>query len=371
MSATPANRWKLGAFVVLGIALALGSLVWLGGAHFKRETLKVVTYFDESVQGLDVGSAVKYRGVPIGSVASIRVSPDQRLIEVGLDLYADQLDRLGLDFSGDDGRRVPGTVYAQLASSGLTGLRFVEIGLRSSETALVTPAFDVDERFLPAQTSTMTSVEAAVKQAALKSGEFGAQMVAAVTRLNDVLDRLNGFVSDVSKAALPEQGRQLLQSANGVTSSADRLIGRLDATVAELKLNDLASTAKGTLDELHQTLVTARAILDRVNRDDSPVASTLAEVKRVVADLDRAVNEAEVGKLSQDLRTTLKGVDSATGELGAASRGILDLRDDLEMTLASLRDASDSLRALVEDLRRDPNSLFFGRKPNEIPGKNP
>jgi len=40
------------------------------------------TYFDESVQGLQVDSAIKYRGVEIGKVQSIGVAPDYRLIEV-------------------------------------------------------------------------------------------------------------------------------------------------------------------------------------------------------------------------------------------------------------------------------------------------
>ncbi len=371
MTANPTNRAKLGAFVLLCVALLLVTVAWLGGGRFNRQTVGVVTYFDESVQGLDVGSAVKYRGVPIGNVAAIRVSRDQRLIEVSCDLYQDALARFGLDLGGSGDRSVRDTLYAQLASSGLTGLRFVEIGLRSPETALVKPAFAVGDDFLPAQMSTMTSVETAVKQAALKSGEFGAQLVAAVSRLNDVLDRLNGFMGDVSKAALPEQGKELLESARGVTTSADRLIGQLDRTVSDLKLTDLASTARGTLDELHETLATARQILERVNRPDNAVESTLVEVKRAIADLDRAVNEAEVGKLSAALQRTLVNVDGATGRVGDASVAMVDLRDDLETTLASLRDAADSLRALVEDLRRDPNSLFFGRKPNEIPGKNP
>ena len=41
-----------------------------------------VTYFDESVQGLQVDSIVKFRGVDIGTVRKIGVAPDQRLVEV-------------------------------------------------------------------------------------------------------------------------------------------------------------------------------------------------------------------------------------------------------------------------------------------------
>ena len=63
------NYWKLGAFVLGGIALAFAVLVWLGAGDWNRKTRTIVTYFDESVQGLEVGAALKFRGVPVGTVS--------------------------------------------------------------------------------------------------------------------------------------------------------------------------------------------------------------------------------------------------------------------------------------------------------------
>ena len=68
MSAARTNPWKLGLFVVSGFVIAFASLVWLGSQSLDRQTQRVITYFDESVQGLEVGSPVKFRGVVIGSV---------------------------------------------------------------------------------------------------------------------------------------------------------------------------------------------------------------------------------------------------------------------------------------------------------------
>jgi paraquat-inducible protein B len=49
------NRWKLGLFVILGLALATAAAVVLGAHTFNEATVRNLSYFDESVQGLDVG----------------------------------------------------------------------------------------------------------------------------------------------------------------------------------------------------------------------------------------------------------------------------------------------------------------------------
>jgi len=68
--AAPTNHWKLGFFVVVGFVVAMATVVALGARSLKKKTVTYQSYFDESVQGLDVGSPVKFRGVSIGSVAT-------------------------------------------------------------------------------------------------------------------------------------------------------------------------------------------------------------------------------------------------------------------------------------------------------------
>jgi hypothetical protein len=73
-----------------------------------------VTYFDESVQGLDVGSPVKFRGVTLGTVSTITVAPDRRHVEVWMRIYQDELSRMGFDPTAP---RDP-TLRPQLAAAG-------------------------------------------------------------------------------------------------------------------------------------------------------------------------------------------------------------------------------------------------------------
>src|SRR5262249_26043459 len=128
MATTATNHWKLGLFVLAGIATVIATLFWLGARRFQRTPFPAVTSFDEPVQGLDVGSPVKFRGVTVGTVADITIAPDHRHVQVTSDIYVDALARLGL------GNRAPrqGEEFVnpllriQLVSAGITGVRFLQ-----------------------------------------------------------------------------------------------------------------------------------------------------------------------------------------------------------------------------------------------------
>ena len=75
MIAAPTDRWKLGLFVVIGLTVGLGSLFWIGAQRLNRDSVQIVTYFQEPVGGLEEGSAVKMRGVSVGIVDTITIAP--------------------------------------------------------------------------------------------------------------------------------------------------------------------------------------------------------------------------------------------------------------------------------------------------------
>ena len=78
----PTNHFKLGLFVLGALGASMGAAVAFGASAAKHQTVTYHTFFNESVQGLDVGTPVKYRGVPIGVVAGIDIAPDRRHVDV-------------------------------------------------------------------------------------------------------------------------------------------------------------------------------------------------------------------------------------------------------------------------------------------------
>jgi len=65
------SKFMVGLFVTVGVFIGLVAIIWLGASNYFEKGLMYVTYFDESVQGLQADSAVKYRGVEVsrGKVA--------------------------------------------------------------------------------------------------------------------------------------------------------------------------------------------------------------------------------------------------------------------------------------------------------------
>ena len=72
-----ANYFKLGLFVIGALMAGMIVLVIIGSGRWFQPKLTVETYFNESVQGLDIGSKLKYRGVAIGDVTKIGFSYNQ------------------------------------------------------------------------------------------------------------------------------------------------------------------------------------------------------------------------------------------------------------------------------------------------------
>src|SRR6266481_5258268 len=77
-----ANPLLVGSFVLGGLALAVTVIATIGSGKFFLHTQRFVVYFDGSVNGLDTGAPVKFRGVPIGTVTDVRLKlPPQQVAD--------------------------------------------------------------------------------------------------------------------------------------------------------------------------------------------------------------------------------------------------------------------------------------------------
>jgi len=73
-----------------------------------------MAYFTGDVTGLGVGSAVRYRGVPVGTVRDIRLDPTNvEQVQVLMDVSADA--------------PIKEDTIAQLALQGITGVAFIQL----------------------------------------------------------------------------------------------------------------------------------------------------------------------------------------------------------------------------------------------------
>ena len=70
-----ASYFKIGLFVILGSLLIVTAIVIFGAGAIFQEYIYVESYFEDSVQGLSVGSPMKFRGVDVGQVSEIGLGP--------------------------------------------------------------------------------------------------------------------------------------------------------------------------------------------------------------------------------------------------------------------------------------------------------
>ena len=59
------SKFLIGLFVMGGVIIGAGIIVWIGASKYFQKGSTYVTFFDESVQGLQMDSSVKYRGVDV------------------------------------------------------------------------------------------------------------------------------------------------------------------------------------------------------------------------------------------------------------------------------------------------------------------
>ena len=304
----PTNHWKLGAFVLGSVLVGLGAAAFLTAQALQVATVTYTSFFDEAVTGLEVAAPVSYRGVRIGSVTAIDVAPDRRHVEITYALGVSVLARLGLAGTSQ-GREtritVPPDLRVQIASTGLTGTKYLQIDF--FDTAGAPPPvlpFPVPANTIPTTPSTMKNLEDAVVRAVDQLPILAKALTALVARLDAIVD-------DV-------QRRDLSGRAVASLDAATRLVGALQAKLDQLPVAELSRSAAATMDGI-------QAVLRRLDGDDGLLASA----------------------------------QRASDGLGDAAGPRLGAR--IDESGRSLREAADAVRQLAEALQRDPDMLLKGK----------
>jgi len=280
----PTNHWKLGLFVVAGIALGIAAVFWIGYRRFNKASVPLVTYFDESVQGLDVGSPVKFRGVTLGTVSTITVAPDQRHVEVWMRIYTDELRRMGFD----PRRPRDPELRPQLASAGITGVKFVQFDTFPPERYPVPELqFAVPETYyVPSVPSTLKSLE-----------EVANELVAKLPRISD---QLGDTLVEAKKAlrTLSDLGSWVRSDESGLT----HVVRSIDeaATTVKIAIRDA---------ELARTAETLRTAANSVNGTANQFGGQTAELDGTLAALREALEalRALAARLERDPSALLRG----------------------------------------------------------------
>ena len=286
MSEKP-NYFKIGLFTILGILLLAGAVIIFGGGKFFEKKYYVETYFDQSVEGLSVGSALKFQGVKIGNVTLLgfvfndykteysyvlvraETFPDRRITQAkGEGKISDEERRQNIEDSIQKGLRL------QLASQGVTGLAFLNAVFLDPARH---PPLPIDWKpkyiYIPSAPGTITMITQSIEKLteAIDSIDF--------KEISDEIEALvvslNTAVQEAKVGELSKDLRALVKSLNATTTELDKILKSKDVQVAISNISD-------TTGELKKTLIRTNRLL--VNREHN-LKITLENVERITEDL--------------------------------------------------------------------------------------
>ena len=331
--ATRVQKIQVGVFVAVCGGLIIAVLALFSGVRREKPMVHFIE-FDETVSGLYPGSEVRYRGVPIGSVTEITVTPQNRIL-VRIQSRPSII-------------RIRQGMTAQLNATGITGQLYINLKGGISGSPPLAPGV-----MIPSQPSLFANLSA---------------------QLPPLLLSVNALLVRLEKVLKVEGG------LGNIAQTAGELVTRLDTTVAEVGtravtlLDRLNAVAEGELRTLirdvHATSQMTRQVLDQAApawRDAlTRSAETLQQLSDNVAQLDLHTTNVQAQRALQRL-TTLAEALSGTGE--ELTLTLQQVRGDtsnvelhLRQAVKSWRETLTSAKALFDYLERDPSALLTGKR---------
>lgn len=215
--ASTKTKFAVGLFVAGGISIAILTIIWLGVTRYFEKGHYYVTYFNESVQGLDKDSPVKYRGVSIGRVEKIGVAPDSKLIEVILKI--------------ESGQKLGSEIVTQMKPVGITGSVFIELDQKKKDEPDRSPYLS-----FPSKYPIMASKPSEISE--LLHG------------IDNVLDQLNSLdlegISDKLQLTLDSLNQAIVDAnvkdisanlASSLETIDQKILERVESTASHLERN--------------------------------------------------------------------------------------------------------------------------------------
>ena len=298
---TRTQKVRLGIFVFVAIFVLMGTLIALTGGRFSEKRDFYTVRLTASVSGLEVGSTVKYNGVQIGRVESLRVDPER-------------VSATLVEISVLENTPVKQDTRAVASALGITGLKYIELVKSTDASPRLPVGSDIPEELSLVENLSGKAAEIALKTelilnniAELTNTENRQKMVGLVERADTVLMQFETLLNDITP--------QLSSLTSNLSQSAATLNQTLKST------NELVSGFKTDQKNLTSVLKnTNGAVADaRALMKDSNLAETLTNANRVFSNLN-----VMLIKNQENLSSTLEQANQISENLNDFSRVILE-----------------------------------------------
>jgi ABC-type transporter Mla subunit MlaD len=367
------NYVKLGAFVLITLALILAGLIVLGGGKLWSERILVETYLDESAQGLEAGSVVKMRGVQVGNIERIsfvylkypeafEAGHRYVLVEVGL-----QADKFG-DFPRDRFKELLAEEIAtglriRITPQGLTGAAYLELDYTSPFRA---PALPINwtpvAPYIPSAPGTIARFEETFESVSttLKNLE-GVNLNKPLERLEELMNLVMVKVEAVQTEQFSAEAIALMEELRRTNAQVARLLGSPDESAGQGERMDLQSIFQ----DVSLAMREVRGMAEEVNKWVLAESGGLEDLRLAIVDLRRTM--ADTPEMVEDFSSAAVTAQQSFLHfqqlLGQVQLRLASKLEQIDALLHNLGRTSENVREITDDARDYPSRLFFGDPP--------
>ncbi len=325
-----AQKVRLGAFITVGSILLLAILIAIAGNRLMdRKDTYYISFENYSVQGLQVGGSVNFRGIKVGSVEAIKIDPKN-------------VNKVIVTIKIDRGTPIKEDATAILIFVGITGVKAVEISPGTNESALLKP-----KSFIKTGSSMIDDIS----DRALSITEKIDQIAANINQMTDEENRRN-------IAEILRQTSMLLSDT------------RANLGTTMVSLNKVANSVAVLTDDLNVTMVRITdTFVDNVNMISENAATSITSVSDNANQMMNRLSDDVAEKLDVLTSSTTTLIDSlnvtSTRGLNELITNLNEELDRLATTLdSSLTEINTNTNALLVDTRRQINQV--GDNSNEL-----
>jgi phospholipid/cholesterol/gamma-HCH transport system substrate-binding protein len=321
------TKFTLGLFVTCGIGMIFLAVIWLGMSRYFKKGRYYATYFNESVQGLDVDSPVKYRGVSIGRVDRIVVAPDANLIQVVLKIEHDQ--------------KLDDNIVAQLKSVGITGSMFVELDRKKDGAPSLSPSLSFPSEY-PIVASKPSNISKMLHS------------------IDDALTQIKAMdlaeISEKAQLTLKSVEQVMIDTnIKNISAKIEKSIDRANQILDDKRWN----TIMASVDDAGQSL---NDIMDKTSNSLDNVEKTTFRLEGITAEKEQSIKTAieDFRKSMENANTLLKKGNFLTDK---TDDSISQLKGQFLIIAQNLEKASENLNKLIEIVADHPSQFIFGEPP--------
>ena len=325
------ERVLVGLFVVIAAAvLSVTTVAVWGGMRRSGVSHRLYLKFSGGVQP---GTPVRYGGLRVGSVQSVRVDPgDSTRIEVNVIVDRDA--------------PVKTDSVARLSSLGLLSDYYIEISTGTPQAAMASP----DSVLRSSETTALANLGDTIDSLVPQIRTAVDKLTVNLDSLQTTVTRANDLLNDSNRANIGQ----------AIARTNDLLNDRNRANIADSlnNFNQLLAESRPKistgLTNINNATERLTPLLEDVRKTSARMDQTLANVDAMLAE-DRPDLKASLSELREVLATSKSTVDQLQGIINQNTINIYEILDNM-------RASASNIRSLTETIKSSPASLIRGVK---------